>query len=122
VIPLNPHDELLKPREVAELFGVRVTTVAQWARQGRLAPVFTPGGHRRYTRQDIARLLAATDHEPAERQRLAADVVRLYEQDWSIRQLAEEFGMSYGGMRRVLHARTALRVRGGRTPCPPRSP
>jgi excisionase family DNA binding protein len=41
-------DALLTPREVAELFGVRTTTIVRWAREGTLTPLRTPGGHRRY--------------------------------------------------------------------------
>jgi excisionase family DNA binding protein len=52
-------DGLLKPREVTELFGVRTTTVARWARDGRLTPVRTPGGHRRYRLAAIRALLGA---------------------------------------------------------------
>jgi excisionase family DNA binding protein len=51
-------DALLTPREVAGLFGVRTTTIARWAREGALTPLRTPGGHRRYRRQDIQRLLS----------------------------------------------------------------
>jgi excisionase family DNA binding protein len=50
-------DELLRPREVADLFGVRTSTIAQWAREGKLTPLRTPGGHRRYSRQEISRAL-----------------------------------------------------------------
>lgn len=66
-------DDLLRPREVAELFGVRTATIARWAREGKLTPLRTPGGHRRYSRPGIRRLLAdeATSSE-AERQ-LAED-------------------------------------------------
>jgi excisionase family DNA binding protein len=50
----RPEDAgLLRPAEVAELFGVRVPTVARWAREGRLGFVLTPGGHRRYLRADL---------------------------------------------------------------------
>jgi len=44
----QPDDALLRPREVARLFGVRPSTIARWAREGRLVPLLTPGGHRRY--------------------------------------------------------------------------
>jgi excisionase family DNA binding protein len=50
-------DELLRPREVAEIFGVRPTTIARWAREGKLTPLRTPGGHRRYKRSGIRALL-----------------------------------------------------------------
>jgi excisionase family DNA binding protein len=56
-------DELLRPREVAEIFGVRPTTIARWAREGKLTPMRTPGGHRRYKRSGI-RALLTEDAEP----------------------------------------------------------
>jgi excisionase family DNA binding protein len=56
-------DELLRPREVAEIFGVRPTTIARWAREGKLTPLRTPGGHRRYKRSGI-RALLTKDAEP----------------------------------------------------------
>ncbi|MGI5224751.1 helix-turn-helix domain-containing protein [Actinoallomurus sp. CA-142502] len=106
-------DDLLKPREVAELFGVRTTTIARWAREGKLSPLRTPGGHRRYSRADIRRILAeeATPREAA--QQIAEDAVRLYNQGWSIRQVAGKFDYSYGAMRRLLGKHVTLRNRGG---------
>jgi hypothetical protein len=51
---MDPDDALLKPREAAEMLGVRPATVALWARIGALRPaVSTPGGHRRYRRGDV---------------------------------------------------------------------
>ena len=44
------------------MFGVRTTTVARWAREGRLTPLRTPGGHRRYTREGVLGVLS--DAEP----------------------------------------------------------
>ena len=41
------------------------------------------------------------------------DAVRLYEQGWSVRQVAAEFDTGYGVMRRVLGRHTTLRNRGG---------
>jgi excisionase family DNA binding protein len=65
-VSLNEHDELLRPREVATVFGVRVSTIARWAREGRLSAVFTPGGHRRYRRADLQALAGAETDERAE--------------------------------------------------------
>lgn len=105
-------DDLLTPREVAEVFGVRTTTIARWARAGRLEAVLTPGGHRRYSRSAVRALLDADGKE-----RLASrpvpsweqDAVRLYAQGWSIRRVASEFGLGYGAMRRVLRRHVTLR-------------
>lgn len=101
------------------MFGVRTPTIARWAREGRLVPIFTPGGHRRYTRQEVRRALAAPEQE--DQDQLAADAVRLYEQGWNIRQVADRFGMSYGVMRRLLQKHTTLRNRSSQMPAGPPS-
>jgi transposase len=44
------------------------------------------------------------------------DAVRLYNQGWSIRQVAEKFDCTYGVMRRILSKRTSLRGRGEKIP------
>jgi excisionase family DNA binding protein len=51
-----PDDRLLTPAEVAGLFGVDPRTVTRWATSGRLTPVRTPGGHRRYRRSEVLAL------------------------------------------------------------------
>jgi excisionase family DNA binding protein len=109
-------DDLLRPREVAELFGVRVSTVTRWTRLGRLrAAVSTPGGHRRYLRADVLSLRDGSEDEvDAAREEMEGDAVRLYEQGWNIRQVAEKFDCSYGAMRKILMKRTSLRGRGGK--------
>lgn len=48
---------LLRPSEAAELCGVSNETLLEWERQGWLLPVKTPGGHRRYYKDTIERLL-----------------------------------------------------------------
>jgi len=110
----NDDDDLLRPREVADLFGVRTTTITRWARQGKLTPLFTPGGHRRYRRRGVRRLLGEEDATPGEDERQwVQDAARLYEQGWSIRQVAEKFDCGYGVMRRILAEHVTLRNRGG---------
>jgi excisionase family DNA binding protein len=54
---MKEHEQLLRPREVAALFGVRPATIARWAREGRLTPIRTPGGHRRYVRSSVRDVL-----------------------------------------------------------------
>jgi predicted site-specific integrase-resolvase len=101
------------------MFGVRTATIARWTREGRLTPLFlTPGGHRRYRRPEVDHLLteAKKNQEPTEEERdLAEDATRLYDQGWSIRQVAEKFDYGYSAMRRLLAKHTTLRNRGGRT-------
>jgi excisionase family DNA binding protein len=116
--PGNPGDQsLLRPREVAALFGVRPSTIARWAREGKLAPLLTPGGHRRYRPADVREVLGRdglTEEEAIAEDAMAQDAVRLYEQGWNIRQVAARFECSYGVMRRILSSRITLRSRGGR--------
>jgi excisionase family DNA binding protein len=58
-------DDLLTPREVAAVFGVGTTTIARWARAGRLEALLTPGGHRRYSRSAVRALLDTDAEERA---------------------------------------------------------
>ena len=46
-------EELLTPEEVASLFRVDSKTVTRWAKQGKLHPIRTLGGHRRYRLAEI---------------------------------------------------------------------
>jgi excisionase family DNA binding protein len=112
--PAVSDDELLSPREVAEIFGVRPTTIARWAREGRLTPLRTPGGHRRYTRSGIQSLL--TEEPDAVERKIAEDAARLYDQGWSIRQVADRFDCGYGMMRHILRKQVKLRNRGASAP------
>jgi excisionase family DNA binding protein len=106
-------DDLLTPREAALLLGVRVATLGWWARIGALKPaVRTPGGHRRYRRADVVAVREAAGRRDPDRERMEEDAARLYEQGWSIRQVAERFDCGYGAMRRILQRRTTLRSRG----------
>ena len=99
-------DRLLTPREVAQMFGVRTTTIARWSVEGRLASFLTPGGHRRYRLADVRVLLDAKKATETDVDRqLADDAVRLYGQGWSIRQVAEKFDLEYSTMRRILKRR-----------------
>jgi len=42
--------------EVAALFDVSPHTIYRWTREGRLPYVLTPGGRRRYPREEIERI------------------------------------------------------------------
>jgi excisionase family DNA binding protein len=50
-------DELLTPGEVARRFGVDPKTVTRWASAGKLSPLRTLGGHRRYRASEVDALL-----------------------------------------------------------------
>lgn len=51
------NGRLLRTREVALLFEVSERAVTDWATRGRIPSIRTPGGHRRYPADAVARLL-----------------------------------------------------------------
>jgi len=54
---------LLTPSEVASLFRVDPKTVTRWAKAGKLTPIRTLGGHRRYKRSEVQLLLGKQEGE-----------------------------------------------------------
>jgi excisionase family DNA binding protein len=56
----------LSRHEVAELFGVSVSTVTRWARQGLLKTLRTPGGHYRFPAEETRRAAQAGISETLE--------------------------------------------------------
>jgi excisionase family DNA binding protein len=59
---------LMTPGEVAALFRVDPKTVTKWARRGKLSPIRTLGGHRRYKTAEVRALLAVAQvpEQPAD--------------------------------------------------------
>lgn len=51
--------ELLTSSEAARHVGVTVRTLHRWEEQGRITARRTPGGHRRYSRNDLNALVGA---------------------------------------------------------------
>jgi excisionase family DNA binding protein len=48
--------KLLRPGEVAAMFGVNAKTVARWAKEGRIRCIGTPVGHMRIYAEDVRAL------------------------------------------------------------------
>ncbi len=65
-------DDWLTTREVAEMLGVGTTSVKRWSEEGRLRAFKTAGGHRRYRRVDIARILQEQEDDGGLHTRLPA--------------------------------------------------
>ena len=56
----------LSRQEVSGLFGVSVSTVTRWARQGLLKTLRTPGGHYRFPAEETRRAAKAGISEEME--------------------------------------------------------
>lgn len=50
-------EELITPRAVAAMFGVGPKTVSRWALSGKIPSIRTVGGHHRFRRSDIERII-----------------------------------------------------------------
>ena len=50
---LPDAEVLLTPKEVAQRFHVNPKTVTRWAKAGKLTPIRTLGGHRRYRESEV---------------------------------------------------------------------
>jgi putative resolvase len=48
--------ELLRPRDVAKIFGISVKTLWKWQRKGIIKAVKLPTGKLRYPRSEVERL------------------------------------------------------------------
>lgn len=63
---VHPDDELLLPREVADMFRVDPKTVTRWAKAGRINSIKTLGGHRRFRMSEVRARLGEFQIEGAE--------------------------------------------------------
>ncbi|WP_054952658.1 BldC family transcriptional regulator [Flaviflexus massiliensis] len=54
------EQDLLTPSQVAALFHVDPKTVTRWANAGKLSSIRTLGGHRRFRKDEVEKLLDAT--------------------------------------------------------------
>lgn len=55
-------EELLRPKDIRQLFGLSHVTLWQWEKEGKIKPVKTPGGHRRYRLSDVEALFQPKEH------------------------------------------------------------
>ncbi len=54
--------DYLTPGDVARLLCVTPRTVSRWADEGRISHILTLGGHRRFLRSDVLRLVEDARH------------------------------------------------------------
>lgn len=56
---------LLTPLQVRRIYGIHPNTLLRWEREGRLKPIRTSGGRRRYRRGDNLALLGLEEAQQA---------------------------------------------------------
>jgi len=49
-------NDLLSPKEAARILGVSTQCLRIWEQHGKIKPIKTEGGHRRYVQQEVERL------------------------------------------------------------------
>lgn len=70
-----PGPELLSVSAAARMLGVSPSSLRAWAAAGRVPHVRTPGGHRRFQRDELVRWLAEHGGEPAAQPARAPELV-----------------------------------------------
>lgn len=63
--------------EAARLLGVTAQTLRVWESEGKISPVYTPGGHRRYTQEEINRVLGLERDKPGPKKKTCVVYVRV---------------------------------------------
>jgi len=53
--------QFFRPDEAAEFLSVHISTLRRWTNEGRIACVFSPGGHRRIPREALVRFGATAN-------------------------------------------------------------
>lgn len=63
---ISQPEKLLSISKAAEILSIHPLTLRNWTEQGHLPYYRTPGGHRRFKRQDLMNFLAKMDHRELE--------------------------------------------------------
>ena len=57
------QNQLLTMAEVADIFRVSKQAIRTWTNSGKLPCIRTPGGHRRFRREDVEKMISGGDDE-----------------------------------------------------------
>jgi len=89
---------LLTAQKVKELYGIHRNTLLNWEKRGLLKSIKTPGGKRRYKKEDIEKLLGILEENPRPRVVLYARVSTKKQKDYLTNQIRrlENFAKSKG--------------------------
>ncbi|MBW7884726.1 MAG: helix-turn-helix domain-containing protein [Caldilineaceae bacterium] len=75
---LKEAEEFLSRSQVAELFNVAPSTITRWADAGKLNYVRTLGGHRRYQKESIVKLIRSLMQEEVRVQSIVLAIPQMY--------------------------------------------
>lgn len=116
----SQHDELvpaggwLSIREACAFLGVDQSTLRRWTNDGRV-PVFkTPGGHRRYSRDDLRALVVGNPHKVSRsrvsRQELTSRTLSAYQDDYLKAAREQKWFRAFGATSQEEHRRIGRRL------------
>jgi excisionase family DNA binding protein len=114
------HDELvpaggwLSIREACAYLGVDQSTLRRWTNDGRV-PVFkTPGGHRRYAREDLRALVVGNPRKNAKsrvsRQELTSRTLSAYQDDYLKAAREQKWFRAFGATSQEEHRKIGRRL------------
>jgi excisionase family DNA binding protein len=111
---LVPNGGWLSIREACAILGVDQSTLRRWTNDGRV-PVFkTPGGHRRYAREDLRALVVGNPRKTAKsrvsRQELTSRTLSAYQDDYLKAAREQKWFRAFGATSQEEHRRIGRRL------------
>ncbi|MBI4079165.1 MAG: MerR family DNA-binding transcriptional regulator, partial [Candidatus Levybacteria bacterium] len=70
----NGYAQFLTIQEAASVLGISAKTLRRWDAQGKLTPIRTPGGQRRYSNEQLQKALGKNE-EPEQKTKLAQETI-----------------------------------------------
>ena len=106
---------LLTPKEVAQRFHVNPKTVTRWAKAGKLTPIRTLGGHRRYRESEVLERLREYKESSSQQVRRQTQLMADKNDDMKARMLAalEAKKNKPGAPGTQTHSESGSKIRGG---------
>ncbi len=113
-IDIVPAGGWLSIREACAFLGVDQSTLRRWTNDGRV-PVFkTPGGHRRYAREDLRALVVGNPRKTAKsrvsRQELTSRTLSAYQDDYLKTAREQKWFRAFGATSQEEHRKIGRRL------------
>jgi excisionase family DNA binding protein len=113
-VEIVPAGGWLSIREACAFLGVDQSTLRRWTNDGRV-PVFkTPGGHRRYSREDLRALVVGNPRKTAKsrvsRQELTSRTLSAYQDDYLKTAREQKWFRAFGATSQEEHRKIGRRL------------